>query len=190
MVYALDPEHGELVWRLRVGKGGRLGGSQWGSAADGRYAYVATSDIQLRPVADSTAQGFHLDPDRIVGGGLTAIDLATGRVHWKAAPILACGARKQCAPSQSAAVTVIDGVVFSAAIDGHLRAYSTANGKVLWDFDAVRRFETVDGPPAHGGSFDANGVTVARGMLFVSSGYGLWGGTPGNVLLAFSVVSR
>ena len=31
------------------------------------------------------------------------------------------------------------------------------------------------------------GPTVIGGMLFVNSGYGQWGGMPGNVLLAFSV---
>ena len=33
------------------------------------------------------------------------------------------------------------------------------------------------------------GPTIADGMLFVASGYvfSSWGGTPGNVLLAFSV---
>lgn len=188
MAYALDPQkRGEIVWQTRVGKGGRLGGSQWGSASDGRYAYVATSDLQLRTIPDSTPQGFHLEPDPTHGGGLTAIDLATGRVHWTAPPVLACGTRKRCAPSQSAAVTAIDGVAFSAAVDGHLRAYAAMDGKVMWDFDAIRSFETVNGPPAHGGSFDGNGVAIGRGMLFVTSGYGLWGGTPGNVLLAFSV---
>jgi polyvinyl alcohol dehydrogenase (cytochrome) len=32
---------------------------------------------------------------------------------------------------------------------------------------------------------DGPGPTVAGGMLFVGSGYGAWGGAPGNVLLAF-----
>jgi hypothetical protein len=27
-------------------------------------------------------------------------------------------------------------------------------------------------------------------MLYVGSGYGLWGGTPGNVLLAYSLDGR
>jgi polyvinyl alcohol dehydrogenase (cytochrome) len=34
---------------------------------------------------------------------------------------------------------------------------------------------------------DAAGPAVVNGMVFVNSGYGQWGGMPGNVLLAFSV---
>ncbi len=34
---------------------------------------------------------------------------------------------------------------------------------------------------------DAAGAAVADGMVLVNSGYGQWGGMPGNVLLAFSV---
>ena len=36
---------------------------------------------------------------------------------------------RNCSPAQSAAVTVIPGVVFSGSLDGHLRAYSTADGQ-------------------------------------------------------------
>ena len=45
-------------------------------------------------------------------------------------------------------------------------------GKVVWDFDAVRDFSTVNGVAAKGGAFDAAGVVIAGGMLFVGSGYG------------------
>jgi polyvinyl alcohol dehydrogenase (cytochrome) len=90
-------------------------------------------------------------------------------------------------PAQSAAVTVIPGVVFSASVDGHLRAYSTATGKILWDTDTARDFLTVNGTTAHGGSLDASGASVVNGVIFVNSGYGQWGGMPGNVLLAFSI---
>jgi polyvinyl alcohol dehydrogenase (cytochrome) len=51
----------------------------------------------------------------------------------------------------------------------------------------VREFETVNGKPARGGSIDVAGPAVVNGMLFVNSGYGQWGGMPGNVLLVFSV---
>jgi polyvinyl alcohol dehydrogenase (cytochrome) len=34
---------------------------------------------------------------------------------------------------------------------------------------------------------DGPGPTIAGDMLYVNSGYGQWGGLPGNVLLAFSV---
>ncbi len=46
IVHALDPDRdGAVVWQARVGKGGTMGGVQWGSATDGANVYVANSDI-------------------------------------------------------------------------------------------------------------------------------------------------
>jgi len=77
--------------------------------------------------------------------------------------------------------------VFSGALDGHMRAYSTIDGSVIWDFNSAREFPTVNGKPARGGSIDATGAAVSDGLVFVTSGYNQFGGMPGNVLLAFSV---
>jgi polyvinyl alcohol dehydrogenase (cytochrome) len=67
-----------------------------------------------------------------------------------------------------------------------LRAFSTVNGHVTWQFNTVREFTTVNGVPAKGGSMGASGPTIAGGLLFVGSGYtGKRNGMPGNVLLAF-----
>ena len=87
-------------------------------------------------------------------------------------------------------MTAVPGVVFSGSLDGHLRAYSAATGEVVWDMDTVHEYDTVNGLRAHGGSLDGPGPTIAGGMLYVNSGYGQWGGIPGNVLLAFSVDGR
>jgi polyvinyl alcohol dehydrogenase (cytochrome) len=83
------------------------------------------------------------------------------------------------------AVTLIPGVAFSGSMDGHLRAYETSGGKIIWDYDTDRDFETVNGVKAHGGSLNGAGPAVVGGMLYVNSGYGSLGGMPGNVLLAF-----
>ena len=72
-------------------------------------------------------------------------------------------------------------------MDGHLRAYSSADGKVIWDFDTVREYKTVNGVEARGGTIDGPGPVVVGGMLFANSGYVAAGGMPGNVLLAFTV---
>ena len=85
-----------------------------------------------------------------------------------------------------APVTVIPNVVFSGSMDGHLRAYGTAGGKPLWDFDTLRSYDTLNCVKAGGGSLNATGPTVAGGMIYVNSGYGQLGGMPGNVLLAFA----
>ena len=79
------------------------------------------------------------------------------------------------------------GAVFSGALNGHFRAYSTSTGDIIWDFETAHPFETVNGVQAKGGSIDAGGPTIAHGMVYTNSGYGVFGGIPGNVLLAFSV---
>ena len=137
--------------------------------------YAATSDVVRRGAA-----GY--DPKE--GGGLTALRIRDGAKVWYAAPP-PCGDKMGCSPAQSAAVTVIPGVVFSGSLDGHLRAFSTEDGKVLWDFDTVRDFATVNGVKASGGGIDGPGAIVAGGTVYVGSGYARTGGMGGNVLLAF-----
>ena len=185
VVYALDPDRkGELVWQVRVAKGGINGGVQWGMASDGQKVYAATSDVVRIPGTNADP----LDPrprplDATKGGGLTALRLGTGEKVWYTPPA-ACGSKPGCSPAQSAAVTAIPGVVFSGSLDGHLRAYSSEEGRILWDFDTVREYETVNGVPGSGGSLNGPGAVVVGGMVFVNSGYGR-AGIAGNVLLAF-----
>lgn len=189
MAHAVDPDRqGEILWQTRVGQGGTLGGSQWGSAADREHMYVAVSDLKITGiVADKTStEGYRLEINPKQGGGLFALRLATGEKAWSA-KLPECGDRKRCSPAQSAAVTAIAGVVFSGSLDGHLRGYSASTGEVIWDIDTARDFETVNGQKARGGSIDGPGPVIVGGTLFVNSGYGQWGGMPGNVLLAFSV---
>ena len=149
--------------------------------------YVAVSDLSITGIVfDKTAaEGYRLTVNPKQGGGLFALKLGTGEKVWSATPP-PCGERKRCSPAQSAPVSVIPGVVFSGSLDGHLRAYSTATGEVVWDMDTSREYDTVNGQKARGGSLDAAGAVIVGGMLYVNSGYGQWGGMPGNVLLAFS----
>jgi len=84
-----------------------------------------------------------------------------------------------------APVTVIPQVVFSGSLDGHLRAYDTRDGALIWDFDALRDFPTVNGVMAHGGSMNQSGPAIVDGMLYVNAGY--TNAIDGNGLLAFSV---
>jgi polyvinyl alcohol dehydrogenase (cytochrome) len=81
-------------------------------------------------------------------------------------------------------------VVLSGSQDGHLRAYASADGRVIWDFDTAQSFATVNGVAGVGGSLDNGGATVADGMVYVNSGYGRITGQPGNLLLAFGVNDR
>jgi polyvinyl alcohol dehydrogenase (cytochrome) len=105
-------------------------------------------------------------------GGIVALALADGERRWFT-PIQPANGK-------------MPGVIFSGGWDGVLRALSTENGKILWDFDMVRDFETVNKIAARGGSVGASGPTVAGGMVFVGAGYpGVQEGIAGNVLLAF-----
>jgi polyvinyl alcohol dehydrogenase (cytochrome) len=143
-------------------------------AADERQMYLAVSDI-----AAATGKP----------GGLIALRIADGVVAWRAAPpppVCSWG-KRSCSAAQSQAVTAMPGAVFSGSEDGHLRAYASTDGRVIWDFDTGRAFTTVNGLPATGGSLDHGGPVIAGGMLFVNSGYGRIYGQPGNVLLAFGV---
>jgi polyvinyl alcohol dehydrogenase (cytochrome) len=117
---------------------------------------------------------------------LFALKVTSGQKIWET-PNTGCGDRSGCSPAQSAAVTAITGVVFSGSLDGHLRAYSAWDGRIIWDVDTVRDYKTVNGVPGKGGSLDGPGPVVAGGTLYVNSGYGFLGAIPGNVLLAFSV---
>jgi len=124
-----------------------------------------------------------LKPD--AGGGLYALDLKTGEIAWKT-PHPGCNNTPGCSPAQSAATTAIPGVAFSGGLDGHLRAYDAQTGRIIWDTDTGRKFDTVNGVEANGGSLDGSGAVVVNSMLYVNSGYIFTGHTPGNVLLAFS----
>jgi polyvinyl alcohol dehydrogenase (cytochrome) len=192
LVYALDPdERGALLWQARVGEGGINGGVLWGMASDGDNVYAAVSDLARRQRPDGVAYDWRptgVDPTR--GGGLTALAVETGERAWYAPPSTCAPERPVCSPAQPAAVTAIPGVVFSGAVDGHIRAFSAADGGVLWEFDTAREFDTVNGVPGRGGSIDGDGAVVAGGRVFVTSGYARNGGMPGNVLLAFGLEDR
>jgi len=75
--------------------------------------------------------------------------------------------------------------VFSPSNDGEVRAYSSTDGRIVWKFDTNREFPTINGLRAKGGSMNGPAPVVAGGMLYVGSGYGVFGLRPGNVLLAF-----
>ena len=160
--WALDPDKdGDIVWSRQVGLGldGGGGAIMWGSAADEQLAYFPVTRAS-QPL------------------GVAALRLQSGEIAWRAAPPEGGGAP----------VTVIPGVLFFGSSAGRVFAYSTTDGRALWQFDTAREFETVNGVTATGGTINAAGPVVANGMLFVPSGYSeLGNGVRGNVLLAFGL---
>ena len=191
VVYGLDPDHGgNILWQTKIGDSvavgagagagpgnavpamtsigvaGVAGGIAWGSAADHRNLYVALSGLLAQPVNAS--------------GSMTALDMTTGAARWHAAsPEPPCSsAERLCSHAEAQAVTVMPGGAFSGSMDGHLRAYSTIDGKILWDFDTAKDFQTRNGIKASGGPLDRGGATIVNGTVYVNSG---------SALLAFSV---
>jgi polyvinyl alcohol dehydrogenase (cytochrome) len=159
MVWAHDPDRsGAVVWKTQLAE--RL--STFGGAADEENAYFG-----LR------------------SGGVAAVQLETGElqrfVAWK--DPLTPGRRQ----GESAATTGLPGAVFRGGGDGVLRAFSTDDGRLLWEYDTMREFQTVNGVAAKGGAIGGPGVTVAGGMVFAGSGYVFGTGIRGNVLLAFGL---
>jgi polyvinyl alcohol dehydrogenase (cytochrome) len=177
-VFALDPDRrGALVWKLGL--------TDKTAATNGLIALGGTVD----------------DHNLYLGledGTFVAIDLAKGTRAWMVRlqsldelgppnglgePRTKTGLRF----GQSAAATGIPGVIFTGGWDGIFRALSTVDGKVLWKFNTARDFKTANGVAARGGSMGGPGATVVNGMVYVPSGYVMFGGAlPGDVLLAFA----
>jgi polyvinyl alcohol dehydrogenase (cytochrome) len=170
----LNPDTGEQLWKTQAGDGGILGGIEWGFAVEATTAYVSLSHALEKKPGEA--------------GGLVAVNLADGKPRWTVPPTPdTCNARPGCNTGQPAAVSSMPGVIFSGSLDGHLRAYESASGKVLWDVDTMNEYDTVNRVAARGGSMNGPGATIVGGMVFVSSGYGSLGFVSGNVIIAFSV---
>jgi polyvinyl alcohol dehydrogenase (cytochrome) len=163
LVWGHDPDRkGAVIWKVKTAdkQPSFAGQIVWGGAADDQNAYFGLSS-----------------------GGVVALQLSDGARKWFA-PLEPAAGR---AAGRESALSVIPGVVFSTGWDGVVHALSAADGRVLWEYDTVKPFETVNQVDAKGGSMGGPGPTVAGGMLFVGSGFpGVQNGMPGNVLLAFS----
>jgi polyvinyl alcohol dehydrogenase (cytochrome) len=176
-VFGFNPENGELLWRNKLGRGGIQGGIHFGMAVEGEVVYVPISDF----VGGDRWPG-------VARPGMYALDINTGELIWSTPAEDVCAGREFCQPGISAAATAIDGVVLAGGMDGHMRAYDSSSGKVIWDFDAIQEYATLSGRRGFGGSFGgATGPVFKDGMMYLNSGYGIYFHMPGNVLLAFSV---
>lgn len=73
----------------------------------------------------------------------------------------------------------------SGGLDGRLFVFDSESGEILFQFDKAQEFVTTNGISGKGGAIDAHAIAAGSGMIFVGSGYGSFGQTPGNVLLPF-----
>jgi polyvinyl alcohol dehydrogenase (cytochrome) len=163
LVWAFDPDKkGAIVWKSDISRGEIT----FGAANDGTFGYFG-----LR------------------GGALAAVRLSDGVEQW--GMWIDPQASMHTHRGVSAAVTVVPGVVFVPCLDGTLRAYSTFDGRPIWQYDTTQKVQTVNGVAGKGGSLGSAGATVVNGMVYVSSGYiGYQGGQPGNLLLAFGAPTK
>lgn len=203
-VFALNPDtknqNGEVLWRNRISQGTTNGGIHWGMAVAGNTVYVPVSDPERERV------GYVPKP------GLYALNIDSGEILWQQAVERGCefdyankpliGLENARAPKQtnpekqyecsyhyglSAAATSTSQLVFAAGLDGKIRAYDNANGKILWQTNTAVKHQPINGIEGHGGAIDVAGQSIAGEWLYVLSGYSMFGQLPGNVLLAYKV---
>ncbi len=179
-VWGINPDDGSVIWNTRLGEGTPLGGVHWGMATDGTRVFAPIND-PVSPFRKNSAEP-----------GMNALDVRTGEILWRTPTRPDCengrderfeGCSRQF--GLSAAPLAVDDKVIAGSLDGRLYVFDSNTGDVVWEFDTLRDFDTVNGVPAKGGSIESHSLFAGAGMIFVASGYGSFRQAPGNVLLAF-----
>lgn len=174
-VYALDPDaKGRIIWHNKASFGGDLGGIMYGMSAAKGTVYVPVSDAYVEPPRQA--------------GGLVAIDVNSGKTRWKiAAPDAACNwTEDECDAAVVAASTKLPGAILLGHNDGHLRAYASNDGELIWDTDTAKGYQTINGVGARGGQVNGFPVIVADKAVYVVSGAASQA-RPGNALLMYTL---
>jgi polyvinyl alcohol dehydrogenase (cytochrome) len=157
---ALDlDKNGAVVWRTNLAERApnAAGLIVFGGASDGQNIYYGLNQP---------------------GGAVAAVKLSDGSRPWTV-KFASAGV------GNPAATSAIPGVVFTGSADGTVRAISTTDGMIFWQYNTAREYESVNGIAARGGNMGQAGATIAGGMVFIGSGYGTGNTGFGNVLLAF-----
>ncbi len=177
-LWALDPDTGSLVWNQRVGEGTALGGNHWGIASNFDRAFMTIND-----------------PEGMNGNsrpGIYSYFVGTGEPSWFYEVQPECNDERserlrRCESlfGFSATPLSVDGAVITGGLDGRLFVFNSESGELIYEYDTVRDYETINGVEGYGGSIDSHSISAGSGMVFVGSGYGQFRQVPGNVLLAF-----
>jgi len=177
-LWALDPDTGTLVWNQRVGEGTALGGNHWGIATDSERAFMTINDPSN--MTENSRSGIY------------TYFVGTGEPSWSYEVQPDCDSQRserlrRCESLYgfSATPLSVDGAVITAGLDGRLFVFNADSGELLFEYDTVMDFETVNAVEGYGGSIDSHSIAAGSGMVFVGSGYGSFSQVSGNVLLAF-----
>lgn len=178
MVFGMDPDDGgKTLWSARAGMGGYNGGVHWGMSSNGEKLFVG--------IADTPGHHMTVGPPR---HGVHAFDAETGEPLWSTIEDMLCEElNARCFPSASSPLTATDDLIFAGSLDATMRVYSSRTGALMWSFDTLTAFETVNGVPASGGSIDSAGAVLIDNKFIVNSGYDKFRLQPGNALLVFEV---
>ena len=199
-VFALDPDKaGAVVWRKRLSPGSTNGGIHHGMATDGETLVVPIADPERnipgyvpKPGVYAVAvndgalkwshqvtRGCEFDPADAPAVGLAQMrKAATTRSPWPA-----CGYYY----GHSAAATIGGGLAFAGALDGKMRIFNLKEGKLLRTLETNRAYAGDNGVDGHGGAIDVGGAVVSGDQLIITSGYGVFGQLPGNMLLVYGL---
>lgn len=179
--WGLDADTGKVLWSQRVGEGTALGGVHWGIAVDGSKVVIPINDPALAGTNPKAKPGVY------------TFDIATGRPGWSYAAQPNCAGERATLVSGcesrygfSAAPVVIDGAVVGATLGGEVIIFDGADGHLINRLDTVGPTQTLNKDiEGKGGSIDSHSISAGAGKIFINSGYGLFGQTAGNVLIAY-----
>jgi polyvinyl alcohol dehydrogenase (cytochrome) len=189
-VWALEPDTGKVIFQRDIGTGGPLGGIHWGIAFadDTIYAPISNPGRQLPGQPP-------LDPS--IKAGVYAVDGVTGEIKWRFTPTPECAGlpaaeARICARGAafSGAPTVIGETVVAGTLSGDLYVLDRRTGEPLWKTGTFRSYEASNGAAGQGGAIDGASIVAANGLLFVNSGYGMFGQQAGNMFLAFKPAGK
>jgi polyvinyl alcohol dehydrogenase (cytochrome) len=177
--WALDAETGTKLWNVRFGEGTALGGVHWGISSDGQRLFAAIND----PIIAGA---------KTPRPGVFAVDIKTGKQVWGHEAKPNCDGERgklvtNCDTKYgfSAAPLTVDGAVIAATLGGEVIIFDGKSGAILKTLDTLGPKTTINSIQAKGGSIDSHAISAGAGMVFINSGYGSFGQTPGNVLIAY-----
>ena len=161
-LWALDPDTGSLVWNQRVGEGTALGGNHWGIASNFDRAFMTIND-----------------PEGMNGNsrpGIYSYFVGTGEPSWFYEVQPECNDERserlrRCESlfGFSATPLSVDGAVITGGLDGRLFVFNSESGELIYEYDTVRDYETINGVEGYGGSIDSHSISAGSGMVFVGS---------------------